>query len=210
MKTPRSRKEMIAFLSSHFRYSTMNSWNGQSSYAQNVKVSHLHFPDQATRNRAYDLVQVYGIDIEAGIRDAIENFQERHNHEYTIGFNGRSSGYMVLYDMTRTADDHKTHCYSCGQKNYKADTKVCGVCHSTNMHPYKGTVDHVSTKSIDGDNDFDCWDTHSLRNRVKLVMDFDAAVKEACDNFIGYCKDHKAEEVTVSVPHQVMRAMEMA
>ena len=32
----RSRHEMTQFLSSHFRYPTMNSWNGCTSYACNV------------------------------------------------------------------------------------------------------------------------------------------------------------------------------
>lgn len=32
-----NRNEMIRFLTGHFRYFTMNSWNGCSSYANNVK-----------------------------------------------------------------------------------------------------------------------------------------------------------------------------
>ena len=37
----RSRKAMTEFLENHFRYSTMNSWNGSTSYANNVKYYNL-------------------------------------------------------------------------------------------------------------------------------------------------------------------------
>ena len=36
-----NRNEMIAFLTNHFRYSTMNSWNQMTSYANNVKLHNL-------------------------------------------------------------------------------------------------------------------------------------------------------------------------
>lgn len=34
----RNREEMVKFLTSHFRYHTMNSWNNATSYAHNVKL----------------------------------------------------------------------------------------------------------------------------------------------------------------------------
>jgi len=33
----RSQKAMVEFLSNHFRYNTMNSWNNSTSYANNIK-----------------------------------------------------------------------------------------------------------------------------------------------------------------------------
>ena len=33
----RNRKEMVEFLTSHFRYNTMNSWNNSTSYAHSVE-----------------------------------------------------------------------------------------------------------------------------------------------------------------------------
>lgn len=37
----KTKKEMIEFLKNHKRYWTMNSWNGSSSYANNVKIYNL-------------------------------------------------------------------------------------------------------------------------------------------------------------------------
>ena len=37
----RSRRAMTEYLTGHFRYSTMNSWNQSTSYANNVKVYNL-------------------------------------------------------------------------------------------------------------------------------------------------------------------------
>ena len=37
----RNRKEMINFLTTHFRYYTNNSWNLSTSYANNVKIYNL-------------------------------------------------------------------------------------------------------------------------------------------------------------------------
>ena len=36
-----TRKQMIDFLSDHFRYHTMNSWNNATSYARCVKLNRL-------------------------------------------------------------------------------------------------------------------------------------------------------------------------
>lgn len=207
MKTPRTRKDMIAFLQGHFRYSTLNSWNGQGSYAAKVKIHDLNFPDSASRSRAYDLIYTDGVFEEAGVQMALDAFQSRQNDAYTIGMNGRSGGYMVLYGMNVKPDEHKTMCHSCWQKNFEADTKVCGRCHATNMHPYSGTIKSVSSRSIDKDEDFETWDTGSLRSRVRLVMDFDKAVKEACNNFISYCQCHEAEKVIVQVPKKILQAV---
>jgi len=45
-RKPRTKQDMIAYLEGHFRYSTMNSWNGVTSYAHNVKFHHLDLTRQ--------------------------------------------------------------------------------------------------------------------------------------------------------------------
>ncbi len=50
----RSRPTMTLFLTRHFRYNTMNSWNRSTSYANNVKVQNLDIPDRL-RDLAYDI-----------------------------------------------------------------------------------------------------------------------------------------------------------
>jgi len=89
----RSRKKMVEFLAGHFRYHTMNSWNGLMSYANNVKLTHLGL----TREQLDIALDMYDIeDIHDSQRWLIEEFTKEH-HGYTVGFNGRSAGYLVLY-----------------------------------------------------------------------------------------------------------------
>ena len=50
----RSRKSMIRFLTTHFRYDTMNSWNQSTSYANNVKVYNLGLTKEQ-EEKLYDI-----------------------------------------------------------------------------------------------------------------------------------------------------------
>ena len=93
----KTKKEMIKFLKNHERYWTMNSWNGSSSYANNVKIYNLGM-DHDLEMKAYDLLAEEGFNdlLASDYEFLIERFEEETG--YTIGFNGRSSGYLVLYD----------------------------------------------------------------------------------------------------------------
>lgn len=99
----RSRSAMTDFLTRHFRYNTMNSWNRSTSYANNVKVQNLGVPDNL-QDLAYDIA--YG-EIEAPdwdiffARTVSDFYQSTGCH---IGFNGRSSGYLVLYEAQANED----------------------------------------------------------------------------------------------------------
>lgn len=88
-----NREEMIHFLTTHFRYSTMNSWNRMTSYANNVKIPNLEIPDYA---KAYDFIHAECDDYDIDVHIAIEEFMMSTG--YTVGFNGRSYGYIVMYD----------------------------------------------------------------------------------------------------------------
>lgn len=88
-----TKQEKIDFLKNHFRYYTMNSWNKLHSYAANVKLYKLSIP-QELRDIAYEAIageSIYWI-----FEEYFENFKIAHPG-YSIGFNGRSGGYMVLY-----------------------------------------------------------------------------------------------------------------
>lgn len=50
---------MIEFLKNHERYWTMNSWNGSSSYANNVKIYNLGM-DHDLEMKAYGLLAEEG------------------------------------------------------------------------------------------------------------------------------------------------------
>lgn len=104
----KTKKEMIEFLKNHERYWTMNSWNGSSSYANNVKVYNLGM-DHDLEIKAYELLAEEGFyDLLASNYEfLIERFEEETG--YTIGFNGRSSGYLVLYDKEHPATSIDSH-----------------------------------------------------------------------------------------------------
>ena len=205
-----SRKAMIEFLSYHFRYNTMNSWNGSTSYAKNIKINQVKFPDSATRDRAYEL-----LDLDAAFREfnmILQMFAEKHHFEWQIGRNGRSGGYLVLYQGYAKKSEHKRICHDCGQKNFSKDTTECGHCHSDNMHDYEGMETGMwggrSTDQGEDFSDFD-WDMTALRNRVKLVKEFDKACDMAVAAFISFCKTHKAKEEVVMVPKTIKVAVDV-
>jgi hypothetical protein len=200
-----TRKQMIDFLSDHFRYHTMNSLNNATSYARCVKLNRLSFPSAEVRDRAYDLLNAEDSFVLSGVNGRIRQFDESYDHQYQIGFNGRSGGYMVLYQGGRKPSEYKTICRSCGQRNYQAHTTVCGLCHSENMVPYTGFDVFIRPgRGMDVDMDFDCWETASLRDRVRLVKAFDRCCDDCVKLFIQFAAENEAVEKTVQVPKQIV------
>lgn len=112
----RSRTKMIAFLKKHFRYHTMNSWNLSTSYANNLKVHKLSLPYEV-EDKLYELMQVR--EFYDGIDSLIDEFSEQYNSQWQPGFNGRSGGYLVLYEGGLIDTGYKSVCTKCGQLNYK-------------------------------------------------------------------------------------------
>lgn len=94
-------EEMRSFLRDHFRYPTMNSWNDSTSYAHNVKLHALNL-SPALRNVAYDLIDT--VEFQEAMRELLDDFSAYHGYEYQAGFNGRSGGYLVLYQGGQKAD----------------------------------------------------------------------------------------------------------
>ena len=91
-----NRNEMIRFLVNHFRYYTMNSWNRMSSYANNVKLHNLDIPGELS-SKAYDFISCDSQgDFYWDVKDLIADFTAETG--YSAGFNGRSDGYIVMYD----------------------------------------------------------------------------------------------------------------
>src|SRR3990172_8605085 len=114
-----SRKAMVDFLTKHPRYWTMNSWNRLHSYAQNVKLSHLNIPEDLMET-AYEFLEVDGEEEPwVAIRDEWSNWSYTHDRDYEIGMNGRSNGYMVLFQTEKKPSQYKSWCAHCGQRNYR-------------------------------------------------------------------------------------------
>lgn len=112
----RSRSAMSTFLSEHFRYDTLNSWNMSTSYAHCVKLHKLGLTSEQY-DEAFDITGAE--DFWSQISDPIDNFTASMSGAYTIGSNGRSGGYLVLYESRYEFTEHKSRCRSCGQLNFK-------------------------------------------------------------------------------------------
>ena len=83
-------KQMFNFLRDHFEYYTCNSWNGLRSIANNVKLYNLDLSG--------DWCVALSI-LEAEDYDTINMIIHDWEHEhpgYSVGFNGRNGGYLVL------------------------------------------------------------------------------------------------------------------
>jgi hypothetical protein len=111
----RSRSAMVDFLITHYRYDTACSWNRSSSYAHCIKIHRLDLTSEQS-DKAYDALDTEFWD---EIRWPIDEFTSSQGGCYTIGTNGRSGGYLVLYQSRRELTGHLSYCPSCGQRSFK-------------------------------------------------------------------------------------------
>ena len=202
-RQPRTRKDMIAYLTSHFRYHTMNSWNRSTSYAHCIKVRHLnHVADIS--DKLYDLIGVQDSYDESLYNYHLRDFEERHNWAWQIGSNGRSGGYLVLYTGGRKDSGHKSRCTMCGQLNFK---RVPVVPPEDGLPSNKARY-YIQTHSF--------WtpQTYLEQSEIKalglpdnvimnMVREVQADIKShgefTGDNTCGYC--HSKTRVNLTSPH---------
>lgn len=210
----RSRNAMIAFLAGHARHSIGNGY--QSSYAHNVKIQNLHLGD--LKDKAYDFIQV--AETWWDLQRTIEEFSKSMGYQYTIGFAGRSNGYLVLLESEKVPSGYKSHCRTCGQRNYKSIADVpmlskignrCGACGAqgeNGLVNYKSphmTVNIFPYRGIDAERDHDAWSTTDLRDRVRTIEAFDHACDAIRDHFIFMLQSCDVVEETIMVPKTINR-----
>lgn len=204
---PRTRKDMIAYLAEHFRYNTMNSWNRATSYAVRIKVRDLDL-SRENQNAVYEMLDVEDSFRESGFNHALHEFDRRYSHSYQIGQNGRSGGYLVLYQGGTKPSEHKSQCRACGQRNFTvADPEPgqcgrCGVAMRYNRE-FPPEVFSYPGKSLDMGEDFAEWDTYAIRQRVDLVWDFDKACAWAVKAYVQYARENKSVEEVIHVPKTI-------
>lgn len=144
-------KQMFNFLKDHFRYATMNSWNGVYSIANNVKLYKLGLSgDWCT---AMNLLNSGEYDT---INWMIKDW-EREHPGYTVGFNGRSGGYLVLYN-----------------EDNRGDALPCSITDNDDYSQYKEWCRYYGYTVKE--NRFE------LQMFTKLVRDFD----KLCDDLRAY------------------------
>lgn len=170
----RSQTAMTQFLQNHFRYFTMNSWNKSKSYACNLKIYNLGLESNIT-DKLYDLIQTEEFFDE--INTLLSEFDRAHNYRWQAKMNGRSGGYLVLYQGTVSPSEYRILVY-----------------------PGRGTDDY---------EDFEAWDMYELRERVKLVQEFDKLADRIVAKATELAKNYviKAEEYYIPQTRKVMVAV---
>ena len=199
----RSRAEMTAYLSGHFRYNTMNSWNRSTSYACNIKLYKLGL-DRGTEDKLWDIIQVP--EFYERLNERIEDFNRQHNYLWQAGWNGRSGGYLVLYQGGTKPSGYRSYCTKCGQKNYTSIAETgnwCGVCNE------EARVDYIKLpmqifsfpgRDVDMDEDFEDWSLYELQQRTELVQEFDRLADDIVAEALYIAQNHSVEERTVYMP----------
>ena len=199
----RSRAEMTAYLSGHFRYNTMNSWNRSTSYACNMKLHKLGL-DRETEDKLWDMIQVP--EFYERLNERIEDFNRQHNYLWQAGWNGRSGGYLVLYQGGTKPSGYRSYCTKCGQKNYTSVAETgnwCGVCNE------EARVDYIKPpmqifsfpgRDVDMDEDFEDWSLYELQQRTELVQEFDRLADDIVAEALYIAQNHSVEERTVYMP----------
>ena len=164
-------KSMWEFLNNHFTYSTLNSWNRLTSIANNVKLYNLNLEGDWYNVLKYLTDAGDCGSLQMAIDDEIRAFDEEHYPNYRVGFNGRSSGYLVLYN----GDNNCSVLPECvvqydSYEDFKEDVKA-------GWNGYRV-------------NDFN----YELRQAVEIVRDFDKLCDRLRDIVNEYSKRNFTED----------------
>lgn len=206
----RSRREMEQFLNEHFQYYTGSSWNRSSAYACNMKIDRLGLPGDIV-DKLFDLIQCSEFYDQLG--DLLRQFGEAHVYQWQAGWNGRSGGYLVLYQGELKPSGYKSFCTSCGQKNYRSvvdSGKRCGLCgRETRMdfpQPHMQVVTYPFRGTDSGERIED-YTLEELRQRTELVQSFDKLADDIVDEALYLAERYTAVEelIPVPTPRMVMR-----
>ncbi len=146
-------KQMFHFLKDHFRYDTMNSWNRLQSIANNVKIYNLSLDGDC-----WIALSMLNKDNYFTVNMMIEDWEDEHPN-YKVGFNGRSGGYLVLYNKNDNQNVLPDYIVDGDYEDYKQYIK-----------DYYGTLK---------DN------RSNLRYLTELVRDFD----KLCDDIRNYVNE---------------------
>lgn len=172
----RSKAAMTEFLESHFRYDTANGWNRSTSYACNMKLYNLGLP-RAMEDKLFDMLEAP--EFYEPIDRLRQVFAGAHDYLWQTGFNGRSGGYLVLYQGGCRPSAHRSYCTHCGQRNFTSTSETgtrCGRCGAYARIDFKQPPLEVFAypmQGVDSGEDFRDWSLWDLRQRTALVQEFD-------------------------------------
>lgn len=209
----RSRKAMTDYLSKHFRYPTGNSWNQSTSYACNLKVTHLDL-DHDTQSQLLDLVFIP--EFQDAATSLIYDFAQTHNFCWQAGWNGRSGGYLVLYQGVIEPSGYRSFCTNCGQKSYITAAEkgsVCGRCREPARVDFATQHMVVKTypfKPTDQEQDYEGWELWQLQQRTELIQAFDKLADDIVTASLQMAQNYVAVEEVYYEPRTRMVLKEVA
>ena len=197
-----SRSAMIQYLQTYFRYPTMNSWNGADSYACNLKIHKLGL-DPETENKLYDMLSFQ--EFFDSLQVLKDQFAMDHNYLWQVGMNGRSGGYLVLYEGDLKPTGYKSYCRNCGQRNYTSADEtgpVCGKCGKAARVDYKRPPMQAVIfpgRGIDMDEEFSEWSLSQLQERTTLIQELDRLADDIVAEAVWFADHHQIEEREVCI-----------
>jgi len=201
----RNRKQMIEYLKNHFRYDTMSSWNNSTSYANNMKIYNV-IPSEL-QDKVSELMQTDEFYME--INERIREFDKEHDYSFQAGFNGRQGSYLVLYiGKVEYETIYKFEPSSYGDRDYTDQYGWMSKKEAIKRGLYKKEVKRIGSypgRSIDQNEDFEDFEMYQLRNRVKLVQNFDRLCTDIVNLTIDLAKNETVIEETIYIPKQIKR-----
>ena len=204
----RYKETMEKFLRKHFRYTTMNSWNRSTSYANNIKLHHVDKPKDIDDNTWYDMLSI--TEWQNKLSDLLDDFNRKYKYQWQAGINGRSGGYVVLYRGGIKPSGYESYCTHCGQLNYQkvsdGQTGICGKCEAKARVNFAKTHMQVFTfpgKEVDMHEDFKDGALSDIRERVELVQDFDRLCDDIVSEYVNLCKNYRITEEEILVPKTI-------
>jgi hypothetical protein len=202
------RGAMIAFLKHHARYNTLHAWNQSTSYANCIKLHKLVKPDDVAEEiwwELFTLPQWHEV-----LRDLLESFGTKHHWQWQAGINGRSGGYVLLYQGGIKPSGYQSYCIHCGQKNYQVVPQgqkgICGRCEAKARVNFKQPHMQVFTwpgKGTDMCEEFQDWTKDQLCSRVELIQDFDRLCDEIFTTYVKLCQAHRIVSRDILVPETI-------
>ena len=175
-----SVKSMFEFINNHFKYWTMNSWNRLESIANNVKLYNLGLDgDWGTALDFLNDENDCG-DLQYQLRELVRDWERKHPG-YAIGFNGRSDGYLVIYN-------HDKERGTVNFRNILPD-------YLTGFDTYEEWKESIKD-SWYGGKDYVNNYTRELREYTELIRDFDRLCDDMRDVVNEYSKmDYEAQKL---------------
>lgn len=153
------------YIKQHFTYYTMNSWNRDTSIANNIKIYNLPLTKEQ-RDKAYDIICDECLSAELWdcyLIPCIKNFEEKYNNNYNIYSNGRNNGYFVLV----------------GKKGYKVVNEdiECAETYKELVSNFKGDYGWAH---LDAQREA----RQEIEDTFDLIVEFDNACDETLAEFI--------------------------